>query len=100
MTSIIHSHFFHNCYFRRARYKVSLDPSVDDLKKLCSNLRRSAKDERILFHYNGHGVPKPTPVGEIWVFNKNYTQYIPVSSYDLVKNTTTVDFNYFICFDF
>jgi regulator-associated protein of mTOR len=36
-----------------------------------------------LFHYNGHGVPKPTPGGELWVFNKNYTQYIPVSVYDL-----------------
>ncbi|KAK6603483.1 meiotic regulator-interacting protein (WD repeat domain-containing protein) [Botrytis cinerea] len=37
----------------------------------------------LLFHYNGHGVPKPTSSGEIWVFNKNYTQYIPVSLYDL-----------------
>lgn len=24
----------------------------------------------MLFHYNGHGVPKPTVNGEIWVFNK------------------------------
>ena len=24
----------------------------------------------MLFHYNGHGVPKPTANGEIWVFNK------------------------------
>ena len=24
----------------------------------------------MLFHYNGHGVPKPTQNGEIWVFNK------------------------------
>ena len=23
-----------------------------------------------MFHYNGHGVPKPTVNGEIWVFNK------------------------------
>ena len=37
----------------------------------------------MLFHYNGHGVPLPTQSGEIWVFNKNYTQYIPVSLYDL-----------------
>ena len=39
--------------------------------------------ERILFHYNGHGVPKPTSNGEIWVFNSHYTQYIPLSVYDL-----------------
>ncbi|KAG7895949.1 hypothetical protein KL936_000657 [Ogataea polymorpha] len=67
----------------RIKYKQSLDPSVEDLKRLCTTLRRSSKDERILFHYNGHGVPQPTQSGEIWVFNRGYTQYIPVSLYDL-----------------
>jgi len=47
-------------------------------------MRRTAKDERVLFHYNGHGVPKPTSGGEIWVFNKNFTQYIPVPVYDFM----------------
>ena len=36
-----------------------------------------------MFHYNGHGVPRPTANGEIWVFNRSYTQYIPLSIYDL-----------------
>ncbi|KFY71281.1 hypothetical protein V499_08521 [Pseudogymnoascus sp. VKM F-103] len=67
----------------RTRYKQYLDPSIEETKKFCVSLRRNAKDERVLFHYNGHGVPKPTASGEIWVFNKNYTQYIPVSLYDL-----------------
>ncbi|CAB3993060.1 regulatory-associated of mTOR-like [Paramuricea clavata] len=67
----------------RARYKLSLDPTVDEIKKLCTSLRRNAKEERVLFHYNGHGVPRPTANGEIWVFNKSYTQYIPLSVYDL-----------------
>jgi regulatory associated protein of mTOR len=67
----------------RTRYKQYLDPSVEETKKFCISLRKNAKDERVLFHYNGHGVPKPTASGEIWVFNKNYTQYIPVSLYDL-----------------
>ncbi|XP_052263117.1 regulatory-associated protein of mTOR-like isoform X2 [Dreissena polymorpha] len=67
----------------RARYKQTLDPTVEEVKKLCTSLRRNAKDERVLFHYNGHGVPKPTSNGEIWVFNKSYTQYIPLSIYDL-----------------
>ncbi|VDP21863.1 unnamed protein product [Echinostoma caproni] len=53
----------------RARYKQCLDPTLDDVKKLCVNLRRNAKEDRILFHYNGHGVPRPTENGEIWVFN-------------------------------
>lgn len=67
----------------RARYKPALDPTVDDVKKLCTSLRRNAKDERVLYHYSGHGVPRPTMNGEIWVFNKTYTQYIPLSLYDL-----------------
>nr|UBK23765.1 regulatory-associated protein of mTOR-like [Macrobrachium rosenbergii] len=67
----------------RARYKQSLDPTVEEVKKLCMSLRRNAKEERVLFHYNGHGVPKPTANGEIWVFNKSFTQYIPLSIYEL-----------------
>lgn len=60
-----------------------MDPTIDVVRKLCSSLRRNAKDERVLFHFNGHGVPKPTDAGEIWVFNRTITQYIPLSLYDL-----------------
>ncbi|SPO41527.1 related to KOG1 - Subunit of TORC1, a rapamycin-sensitive complex involved in growth control [Pseudozyma flocculosa] len=67
----------------KTRYKQCLDPIVEDTKRFCTQLRRTAKDERILFYYNGFGVPKPTPGGEIWVFNRAYTQYIPVTLYDL-----------------
>ena len=56
----------------QARYKVQLDPTVEEVKKLCSTCRKYAKTERVLFHYNGHGVPKPTASGEIWLFNKVY----------------------------
>ncbi|PNH07533.1 Regulatory-associated protein of TOR 1 [Tetrabaena socialis] len=67
----------------RAKYKMHLDPTVEDVKKLCLSSRRNAKNERVLFHYNGHGVPRPTANGEIWVFNSRYTQYIPLSIYEL-----------------
>ena len=67
----------------RIRYKQFLDPSVEEVRRCCVTLRKNAKDERVLFHYNGHGVPLPTPSGEVWYFNRNYTQYIPVSLYDL-----------------
>ncbi|KAI0770609.1 raptor N-terminal caspase like domain-containing protein [Fomes fomentarius] len=60
-------------------YKPLLDPSKDDLKRFCANLRKSAMDDAVLFHYIGHGIPKPTPSGELWCFNRNYTQYIPVA---------------------
>ena len=62
---------------------MHLDPTLDDVKKLAASCRRTAKQERVLFHYNGHGVPRPTPNGEIWVFNSRYTQYIPLSIYEL-----------------
>ena len=62
---------------------MHLDPTTEDVKKLVISCRRTAKGERVLFHYNGHGVPRPTANGEIWVFNKSYTQYIPLSIYDL-----------------
>lgn len=54
----------------RARYKHCHDPTIDDVKKLCYSMRKAAKEERCLFHYNGHGVPQPTKNGEIWVFNR------------------------------
>ncbi|CDU23440.1 related to KOG1-Subunit of TORC1, a rapamycin-sensitive complex involved in growth control [Sporisorium scitamineum] len=70
----------------KTRYKQYLDPVVEETRRFCTNLRRAAKDERVLFYYNGYGVPKPTPGGEIWVFNKAYTQYIPVTLYDLLTS--------------
>ncbi|XP_067942309.1 regulatory-associated protein of mTOR-like [Watersipora subatra] len=81
----------------RARSKLSMDPTMEEVKKLCQSLRRNAKEERVLFHYNGHGVPKPTENGEIWVFNKNYTQYIPLSLYTLQQWMSTPSIYVFDC---
>ena len=55
------------------------------------------QNERVLFHYNGHGVPRPTPNGEVWVFNKSYTQYIPLSVYDLQSWVGTPSIYVFDC---
>lgn len=60
-------------------YKYLLDPSYEDLGRFCMNMRKQAKEDAIVLYYNGHGVPKPTSSGELWCFNKTYTQYIPVS---------------------
>ncbi|KDE09015.1 hypothetical protein, variant [Microbotryum lychnidis-dioicae p1A1 Lamole] len=68
----------------KTRYKQYLDPPIEDAKKFCTAARKTAKNERVLFYYNGHGVPKPTPSGELWLFNKQYTQYIPVSLSEIV----------------
>jgi regulatory associated protein of mTOR len=60
-------------------YKPILDPSYEDLRRFCVQLRKQAKEDTAMFYYNGHGVPRPTASGELWCFNRNYTQYIPVS---------------------
>ena len=67
----------------KAKYKQCLDPTPEDLKRVCINLRKSAKGDRLLMHYNGHGVPTPTKNGEFWVFVKNYTHYMPVTVTEL-----------------
>jgi len=67
----------------KLKYKRALDPTVEEVRNLCNSLRRTAKNERVILHYNGHGVPKPTLNGEIWVFDKNHTQYIPFAVTDL-----------------
>lgn len=81
----------------KARYKHVIDPTRDDVKKLCTSLRRNAKDDRILVHYNGHGVPRPTANSEIWVFNKNYSQYIPLPLHELHSWTGAPSIYLFDC---
>ena len=46
-------------YQSKAKYKVCLDPLSDDLRRNCINMRKLVKNDRLLFHYNGHGVPRP-----------------------------------------
>ncbi|CAM9505143.1 unnamed protein product, partial [Hapterophycus canaliculatus] len=53
----------------RSPYRRTQDPTTNDVKTLCLQIRKGAKQERALIHYNGHGVPRPTANGEIWVFN-------------------------------
>jgi regulator-associated protein of mTOR len=67
----------------KAKYKQCLDPTSEDLRRLCINLRKSTRNDRLLFHYNGHGVPRPTKNGELWVFGKHYTHYMPVAVVEL-----------------
>jgi len=68
----------------KIKYKLHLDPKVEETRRSLTALRRVAKTERILVHYNGHGVPRPTESGEIWLFDKDYTQYIPVTLSDIL----------------
>jgi len=67
----------------KAKYKQCLDPTSDELRRVCINLRKGSRSDRLLLHYNGHGVPKPTKNGELWVFGKYYTHYTPVAICEL-----------------
>jgi regulator-associated protein of mTOR len=69
----------------KVKCKELLDLTVEDVKKLCVALRRRAKDEPALLHYNGHGAPPPTDKGELWVFNKSFTQYLPIPLVELLN---------------
>lgn len=67
----------------RSRYRRLLDPTAAQLQKSVTDLRRIAQVNRVLFHYNGHGVPRPSRNGEIWCFNRSFTEYIPLSLYEV-----------------
>ena len=60
-------------------------------------MRQYAREKRVLFHYNGHGVPRPTQYGELWVLNKDLTQYIPLSLFDLQNWVKTPSVFVFDC---
>ncbi|KAL7264205.1 hypothetical protein ACSBR1_002206 [Camellia fascicularis] len=81
----------------KAHYELQIDPTVGEVKRKCNMCRLNANSDRVLFHYNGHGVPKPTANGEIWVFNKGCTQYIPLSVSDLDSWLKTPSIYVFDC---
>ena len=61
---------------------------MEETKRFCVGIRKTAKEERVLFYYNGHGVPKPTASGEIWVFNKSeYGIDCYLTDFKITRNT-------------
>ena len=46
----------------KAKSKLCCDATSDELRRASHGLRKSRviKNDRVLFHYNGHGVPRPT----------------------------------------
>jgi WD40 repeat protein len=66
-------------WFDSDQYSVTLDPTSENVQAVALALRRAAGHERALLHINGHGVPSPTPQGELWAFDAQYTQYVPIS---------------------
>ncbi|KAJ1832635.1 Target of rapamycin complex 1 subunit kog1 [Coemansia sp. RSA 2711] len=60
--------------FQQLSGKLEIKPLVDcDIARLqrnCQQFRARAPDERVIFYYNGHGVPEPTADGSLWVFQR------------------------------
>jgi regulator-associated protein of mTOR len=70
---------------RSTVFKQCLDPTVEQVHRNCRKLRREAKDDTLLFHFNGHGVPAPSLLGEIWLFSDSYTEYVPVRAVEVAE---------------
>ncbi|KAH3763755.1 regulatory-associated protein of mTOR [Pelomyxa schiedti] len=78
-------------------YQLCPDPITETIRQQCTAHRRNSREERVLFHYNGHGVPQPTNNGEVWVFNKDFSQYIPLSVSSLMSWVGTPSLYVFDC---
>lgn len=64
------------------QFKSLNDPCLNSVESAIQEIRQnteSTSKSRVLFHYNGHGVLTPSSLGEIWLFNRNYDKYKPVS---------------------
>ena len=69
----------------KANYRHIGDPTPSQLEKQLRSLRRaSGPSDRLLLHYCGYGVPRVTGGGELWLFNREYTQYLPVGVREVV----------------
>ncbi|PIA17170.1 WD40 repeat-like protein [Coemansia reversa NRRL 1564] len=57
-------------------YKPLVDRSFARLKEYCIHYRNTVDDERIMFYYNGHGMPLPTSEGDFWVRQRQYNPQV------------------------
>ncbi|KAJ2497917.1 Target of rapamycin complex 1 subunit kog1, partial [Coemansia sp. RSA 1972] len=70
-------------------YKPLIDCDVLRLQRNSLHFRNVAKDQRILFYYNGHGMPHPTDDGCFWAFKprNGYTcrDVVPVKAETMIS---------------
>eukprot|EP01059_Diplonema_ambulator_P018449 TRINITY_DN3080_c0_g1_i1.p1 TRINITY_DN3080_c0_g1~~TRINITY_DN3080_c0_g1_i1.p1 ORF type:complete len:1259 (+),score=323.65 TRINITY_DN3080_c0_g1_i1:592-4368(+) len=66
------------------KYYVHPDVTKDEVGNMIQVRKQINPGHRVVVHYNGHGVPAPSKQGEIWVFNPEYTQYMPIKGSDLL----------------
>ena len=60
----------------RHTFMLCLDPTADIIRKAT---RKNSRGFYSVFHYNGHGCPLPTAGGELWVFTRSISHYVPLA---------------------
>eukprot|EP01084_Bolivina_argentea_P258663 436167_1 len=72
---------------KRKPYKFTplYNPNPELVRSECLKVREIANNTRVIFHYNGHGVPEPTIHGELWFFNREMSEYLAISMFDLIS---------------
>ncbi|KAJ2352525.1 Target of rapamycin complex 1 subunit kog1, partial [Coemansia sp. RSA 2618] len=64
-------------------HKPLVDCDVFRLQRNCLQFRNESMEHRVIFYYNGHGMPVPTADGSFWVFHRQTygsNNYMPVSA--------------------
>ncbi|KAG5476926.1 hypothetical protein LSCM1_05259 [Leishmania martiniquensis] len=74
-----------------------VEASLEVAKSAFVKSRRMARDGRILIHYNGHGMPRATELGEVWVFDKERTHYVPLNITEIAELVDTPAIYIFDC---
>ncbi|CAG9575071.1 conserved hypothetical protein [Leishmania major strain Friedlin] len=74
-----------------------VEASLEVSKSALAKSRRIARSSRILIHYNGHGMPRATDLGEVWVFDKERTHYVPLNITEMTELVGTPAIYVFDC---
>ncbi|KEG14191.1 regulatory associated protein of mTOR [Trypanosoma grayi] len=70
---------------RETNFKRAVEVHLDEAKQMMMATRRKADKGKVLLHYNGHGMPCATSIGEIWLFDKNRTHYVPLNIAEIAQ---------------
>ncbi|KAJ1673227.1 Target of rapamycin complex 1 subunit kog1, partial [Spiromyces aspiralis] len=73
---------FSSLQSQRLAVHMLMDPAIEVIQRKCARIQRG-NHGRVVFYYNGHGVPRPTSNGDIWAFDEAFEQYIPASAADV-----------------
>ncbi|CCW63429.1 unnamed protein product [Phytomonas sp. EM1] len=74
-----------------------VEANLEAASMMLGKARNLARDGRVLVHYNGHGMPRATELGEVWVFDRDHTHYVPFNIMDMADLIGTPSLYIFDC---